>query len=51
MFHELLSREREDERATWEPQGVGTEAYLKGTSQGATTEDTREDGHIHGRSK
>ena len=33
-----------------QPQGVGPEAYLNGTSQGATPEDTREDGHIHGRS-
>ena len=34
MFHELLSRDREDGRATWQPQGVGPEAYLNGTSQG-----------------
>jgi hypothetical protein len=34
MFHELLSRDREDGRATWQPQGVGSEAYLNGTSQG-----------------
>ena len=51
MFHELLSRDREDERATGQPQGVGPEAYLNGTSQGTTPEDDRKDGHIHGRSK
>ena len=51
MFHELLSRDREDGRATWQPQGVGPEAYLNGTSQGATPEDARKDGHILGRSK
>ena len=50
-FHELLSRDREDGRATWQPQGVGSEAYLKGTSQGPTPEDARKDGHIRGRSK
>jgi hypothetical protein len=31
MFHELLWRDREDGRATWQPQGVGSEAYLNGT--------------------
>ena len=46
MFHELLSRGREDSRVTGQPQGVGPEAYLNGTSQGTTTED----GHIRGRS-
>jgi len=51
MFHELLSRDREDESATGQPQGVGPEAYLNGTSQGAAPEDARKDGHIHGRSK
>ena len=51
MFHELLSREREDGRATGQPQAVGPEAYLNGTSQGATPEDARKDGHILGRSK
>ena len=50
MFHELASRDREDGRATWQPQGVGSEAYLKGTSQGSTPEDARKDGHIYGRS-
>ena len=51
MFHELLSRDHEDGRATWQPQGVGSEAYLDGTSQGPTPEDARKDGHIRGRSK
>ncbi|MCG6982527.1 MAG: hypothetical protein LJE88_14090 [Deltaproteobacteria bacterium] len=51
MFHELLSRDHEDERATWQPQGVGSEAYLNGTLQKPTPEDARKDGHIHGRSR
>jgi hypothetical protein len=51
IFHELLSRDREDGCATWQPQGVGSEAYLNGTSQGPTPEDARKDGHIRGRSK
>ena len=42
MFHELLLRDHEDGRAIGQPQGVGPEAYLKGTLQGATLED----GHI-----
>jgi hypothetical protein len=28
LFHELPWRDREDGRATWQPQGVGPEAYL-----------------------
>ena len=51
IFHELLSREHEDGCATWQPQGVGFEAYPNGTSQGPTPEDARKDGHIRGRSK
>jgi len=51
MFHELVSRGHEDGRATGQPQGVGPEAYLNGTSQGPTLEDARKDGHICGRSK
>jgi len=51
IFHELLSRDREDGHATGQPQGVGSEAYLNGTSQGPTPEDARKDGHIRGRSK
>ena len=34
MFYELLLRDHEDGRATWQPQGVGSEAYLNRTSQG-----------------
>ena len=51
MFHELPSRDREDERATGQPQGVGSEAYLNGTSQGPTLEDARKEVHIRGLSK
>jgi hypothetical protein len=51
IFYELLSRDREDVRATGQPQGVGSEAYLNGTSQGPTSEDARKDVHISGRSK
>ena len=47
MFHGLMSRDREDGWATGQPQGVGSEAYLNGTSQGPTPEDAQ----IHGRSK
>ena len=31
--------------------GIGSEAYLNGTSQGATPEDVRKDGQIRGRSR
>jgi hypothetical protein len=52
MFHELVSRGHKDGRATGQPyRGIGPEAYLNGTSQGPTPEDTRKDGHICGRSK
>ena len=51
IFHELLSRDKEDRRATGQPQGVGSEAYLNGTSQEPTPEDARKDGDIRGRSK
>ena len=51
MFHELVSRDHENGRAIGQPQGVGSEAYLNGTSQGPTPEDARKDGHIRGRSK
>ena len=51
IFHELLSRDHADGRATGQPQGVGSEAYLNGTSQGPTPEEARKDGHIHGRSR
>jgi hypothetical protein len=51
IFHELLWRDHEDGCATWQPQGVGSEAYPNGTSQGPTPEDARNNGHIRGRSK
>jgi len=51
IFHELLSRDHEDGLATWQLQGVGSEAYLSGTSQGPIPEDARKEGHIRGRSK
>jgi hypothetical protein len=51
IFHELLSRDPKDVCATGQPQGVGSEAYLNGTSQGPTPEDARKGGHIRGRSK
>ncbi len=51
IFHELLSRDRGDGRATWQSQGVGSEAYLNGMSQEPTPEDARKDGHIRGCSK
>ena len=41
LFHELVSRDREDGRATWQPQGVESEAYLNSTSQDSTPEDAR----------
>ncbi len=50
IFHELTSRDRVGGRATWQPQGVGSEAYLNGTSQGPTPEDAWKDGRIRGRS-
>jgi hypothetical protein len=55
IFHELLSRDHEDGRATWQlvprSRGIGAEAYLNGTSQGPIPEDARKDGQIRGRSK
>jgi hypothetical protein len=51
MFHALLSRDREGGRATWQPLGVGSVAYLNGTSLGPTPEDARKDAHIRGRSR
>jgi hypothetical protein len=51
MFHESMSRDCEDGRATKQSQGVGPEAYPNGTSQGPTPEDARKDGEIRGRSK
>jgi hypothetical protein len=51
MFHQLSSRDRADDRATGQSQGVGSEAYLNSTSQGPTPEDARKDDHIRGRSR
>jgi hypothetical protein len=51
ISNELQWRDREDGRATRQPQRVGSEAYLNGTSQGSTPEDVRKDGHIRGRSR
>ena len=51
IFHELLSRDCEDGRITWPPQGVGSEAYLNGTPQGPMSEDAMKNGHIRGRSR
>ena len=51
MFHELPSRDRGEECATGQPQGVGSEAYLNSTSQGPSPEDAPKDGHIRGRSR
>jgi len=51
IFHESASRDREDGRATRQPQGVGSEAYLNGTSQEPTPEDARKNVHIRGRSR
>jgi hypothetical protein len=51
IFHEMALRDREDGRATGQPQGVGSEAYFNSTSQDPTPEDARKDGHIRGRSR
>ena len=51
IIYETASRDRKDERATGQPQGVGPEAYLNSTSQGSRPEDAREDDHICGRSR
>jgi len=47
----MASRDCKDGGATGKPQGVGSEAYLNGTSQDPTPEDPRKDGHICGRSR
>jgi hypothetical protein len=49
-IHASVSRDREDGGATWQPQGLESEAYLNSTPQGSRTEDDWKDGHIHGRS-
>ena len=51
LFHELLSRDRDDGCVTGQPLGVGPEAYLNSTSLGPTPEDARKDSHIRGRRK
>ena len=51
IFHEFPSRDRGQGCATGQPQGVGSEAYLNGTSQGPIPEDARKDSHVHGRSR
>ena len=51
IVHELVSRDRGGERATGHPQGLESEAYLNGTSQGSSPEDVRKDVHIRGRSR
>ncbi len=52
MFHELMSRGLGDGRATGQPyRGIGSEAYLNGTSQEPTPEDAQKNGHILGHSK
>ena len=50
MFNELQSRDREDGRATGQPQDLVSEAYLTSTSQDAGSEEAWKDGHIRGRS-
>jgi len=45
------SEREEDGCATGQPQGVSSEAYLNGTSQGPIPEDARKDGQVRGRSK
>ncbi|MGB6928986.1 MAG: hypothetical protein WBH05_07170 [Syntrophobacteria bacterium] len=48
----MLSRDRGEGCATGQPYlGIGSEAYLNGTSQETTPEDARKSGHIRGRSK
>jgi len=51
IMHETPSRDRGDGRATGQPQGLGSEAYLFRTPQGSRPEDAREDGQIPGRSR
>jgi hypothetical protein len=50
-IYELPSRDREDDCATGQPQGLEAEAYLKSTSQDSRPEEARKDGHIRGRSR
>ena len=48
IFHESVSRDREGGLATWQPQGLESEAHLNSTSQDLRPEDARKEGHIHG---
>jgi hypothetical protein len=50
-MHGAASRDSEDELATEQPQGLGSEAYLNCTSQGPRPEDARQEDHIHCRSR
>jgi len=43
MSHELMWRDHEDERATGQPQDIGSEAYLNGTSQEPISEDAQKE--------
>ncbi|MBT8406855.1 MAG: hypothetical protein KJP05_05310 [Deltaproteobacteria bacterium] len=47
----MMSRDRGEECATGQPQGIGSEAYLSSTSQGPIPEDAWKDARIHGRSR
>jgi hypothetical protein len=51
IFHELTSRDSEDALAAGQPQELGPEAYLNGTSQGLRSEDAQEEDHIRCRSR
>ena len=54
IFHEFSSRDREEECAIGNPQGLESEAYLNSASQGEPVEGipegARKDGQIRGRS-
>ena len=50
IIHESVLRDCEDERATGQPQGLESEAYLNSTSEGSRSEDGQKDVHIHSRS-
>ena len=51
IIYASVSRDREDDRLTWQPQGLESEAYLNSTSQGSRPEDARKDGHMRSRSR
>ena len=50
IFHELLLRDGEDGRATWQAQELEPEAYFNSASQGTKSEEAKKDAHICGRS-